>query len=183
MGSRSRDVLYRHNASLGPDNRHPMLVMERDGASRTLRQLRSGSELEIHVVLDIRSGGPYESFNVIGEIRGSGHPEEFVVVGAHLDSWGLGTGALDNGCNVAMLIDLARQIRRLDLQPRRTIRFVLWNGEEQGLHGSRGYVKSHQDELDRHVWVSCEPSVGVEAKVREIIAQGPTLGLGGRSGI
>lgn len=154
MGSRSRDVLYRHNASLGPKNRHPMLVMERDGASRALRQLRSGSELDIEVVLDIRSGGPYESYNVIGEIRGSGDPQEFVVVGAHLDSWGIGTGALDNGCNVAMLIDLARQIRRLDLEPRRTIRFVLWNGEEQGLYGSRGYVKSHRDELDRHVMAS-----------------------------
>ncbi len=154
MGSRSRDVLYRHNASLGTKNRHPMLVMERDGASRALRQLRSGDELEIHVVLDIDSDGPYESYNVVGEIRGSGHPEEFVVAGAHLDSWGLGTGALDNGCNVVMLIDLARQIRRLGLQPRRTIRFALWNGEEQGLLGSWGYVKSHQDELDRHVMAS-----------------------------
>jgi hypothetical protein len=154
MGSRPRDVLYRHNASLGPDNRHPMLVMERDDASRSLRLLRGGGALEIHVVLDIQSGGPYESYNVLGEIPGSGHPEEFVVVGAHLDSWGIGTGALDNGCNVAMLIDLARQIRRLGLQPRRTIRFVLWNGEEQGLYGSLGYVRSHRDELDRHVMAS-----------------------------
>jgi hypothetical protein len=154
MGSRSRDVLHRHNASLGPENRHPMVVMERDGARRALRLLRSGRELTLRLELDIRAGGPYESYNVIGEIPGSERPEEVVVVGAHLDSWGLGTGALDNGCNVALVIDLARQIVRLGLRPRRTIRFALWNGEEQGLHGSWGYVKTHADELDRHVMAS-----------------------------
>jgi Zn-dependent M28 family amino/carboxypeptidase len=76
------------------------------------------------------------------------------VLGAHLDSWGLGTGALDNGCNVALVIDVARQIKRLGIQPRRTIRFALWNGEEQGLYGSWGYVKTHADEMDRHVMAS-----------------------------
>ena len=154
MGSRSRDVLYRHNASLGPKNEHPMLVMERDGARRALRLLRAGRELTLSVELDVHAGGPYESYNVIGEIEGSERPEEIVVVGAHLDSWGIGTGALDNGCNVALVIDLARQMKRLDLSPRRTIRFALWNGEEQGLHGSWGYVKAHAGELDGHVMAS-----------------------------
>lgn len=154
MGSRSRDVLHRHNASRGPKNHHPLLVMERDGARRALRLLRSGEELTLRVELDVRSGGPYESYNPIGEIKGSANPEQFVVVGAHIDSWDLGTGALDNGCNVALLIDLARQMKRLGLEPRRTVRFALWNGEEQGLNGSRGYVKTHADELDRHVMAS-----------------------------
>ena len=151
MGSRSRDVLYRHNAALGPENRHPILAMERDGAQRALRLLRSGAELSVEARIAVHSGGPYESYNVIGEIPGAGASPEIVVVGAHLDSWGLGTGALDNGCNVAMLIDVARQMKRLDIVPRRTVRFVLWNGEEQGLEGSWGYVRRHQDELDRHV--------------------------------
>ena len=88
---------------------------------------------------------------MIGEIKGSEEPEEILVIGAHLDSWGLGTGALDNGSNVCMLLDVARQIRRLGLQPRRTIRFALWNGEEQGLFGSWAYAEQHEDELDRHV--------------------------------
>jgi hypothetical protein len=154
MGSRSRDVLYRHNASLGPKNKHPLLIMERDGATRALRLLRSGQELHIEVDIDIDSGPDYSSYNVIGEIRGSAEPEEFVVIGAHLDSWGLGTGALDNGCNVALVIDIARQIKRLGIQPRRTIRFALFNGEEQGLIGSLGYVRLHADELDRHVMAS-----------------------------
>jgi Zn-dependent M28 family amino/carboxypeptidase len=154
MGSRPRDVLYRHNASRGPDNRHPLLIMERTAAQRTLRLLEAGRTLEIRVRLDLETGGPYTSWNVVGEIPGSAEPEEFVVLGAHLDSWGLGTGALDNGCNVALVIDLARQMRRLGLTPRRTIRFALFNGEEQGLQGSWGYVQTHAGELDRHVMAS-----------------------------
>ncbi len=128
-----------------------MLVMERDDAARTLRLLRAGTRLKLTVDIEVDVDPPGESLNVLAEIPGTADPGEIVIVGAHLDSWGLGTGALDNGCNVAMLIDLARQIRRLGLQPRRTIRFALWNGEELGLWGSLGYVRSHRDELDRHV--------------------------------
>lgn len=153
-GSRSRNVLYRHNASLGPDNKHPLLVMERDAALRTLRLLRAGKSLTLNAKLDINSGSAYASYNVVGEIKGTKTPEEFVVVGAHLDSWDLGEGALDNGCNVALVIDLARQIKRLGLKPARTIRFALFNGEEQGLLGSWGYTKTHAHEMERTVMAS-----------------------------
>jgi Zn-dependent M28 family amino/carboxypeptidase len=125
--------------------------MERDGARRAQRLLRSGVPLQLTVQLDIDRGGPYESHNVIGEIRGATRPNEVVIMGAHLDSWDLGGGTLDNGANAAMMVDIARQIRALDLKPARTIRFALWNGEEQGLNGSLGYVRSHQDELDGHI--------------------------------
>ncbi|MBE0591775.1 MAG: M28 family peptidase [Gemmatimonadales bacterium] len=152
MGSRPNDLLYRHNASLGPANRHPMAVMERDAATRVLRLLRDGHSLTLTLTLDIDAGGTYESYNVIGEIEGSmKNPKEIVLIGAHLDSWDLGTGALDNGANVAMVIDIARQIQRLGLHPRRTIRFALWNGEEQGLVGSWKYTEQHVDEMDRFV--------------------------------
>ncbi|MEM9555028.1 MAG: M28 family peptidase [Acidobacteriota bacterium] len=151
QGSRSRNVLYRHNASGGPSTSRPMVVMERDGARRALRLLRSGHSLRLALEIEIEGGAAYTAQSPLGTILGAERPEEVVVVGAHLDSWGLGTGALDNGCNVAMLIDIARQIRRLGLTPRRTIRFALWNGEEQGLHGSWGYVRNRQEELDRHV--------------------------------
>ncbi len=154
MGSRPNNLLYRHNASRGPANRHPLVVMERDAATRAVRLLRAGATLSVTLHLTIETGAPYESFNVIGEIAGSAQPEEIVVIGAHLDSWDIGTGALDNGANVAMLIDIARQIRRLGLQPRRTIRFALWNGEEQGLVGSWKYVEQHRAELDRVVMAS-----------------------------
>lgn len=153
-GSRPRNVLYRHNASLGFNNKHPLLVMERDAALRCLRLLRAGKTLQMTATIDVLSGPAYESYNVVGEIKGVKKPEEFVVIGAHLDSWELGQGALDNGCNVALVIDLARQIKRLGLKPLRTIRFALFNGEEQGLIGSWGYCKTHADELDRTVMAS-----------------------------
>ncbi len=151
VGSRPNNLLYRHNVSVGLRNTRPMLVMERDGALRAQRLLRAGKTLTLTADLDIQSGPAYESYNVIGEIRGSTRPDEVVVVGAHLDSWDLGTGALDNGANVVALIDVARQMKRLGIKPARTIRFALWNGEEQGMHGSAGYVKAHEAELDKHV--------------------------------
>ncbi|MGH7630175.1 MAG: M28 family peptidase [Gemmatimonadales bacterium] len=151
QGSRPGNNLHRHNAALAYANRHPVLAMERDGAARALRLLRAGTPLAIAPIVSIEAAPAYESWNVIGEIRGASHPAEVVIVGAHLDSWDLGTGALDNGANVAMLIDIARQVRRLGLRPARTIRFALWNGEELGLFGSFGYTQSHLASLDRHV--------------------------------
>ena len=154
MSSRPANLLARHNASRGLKNIHPMLMMERDAAARALRLLRAGTPLSLTAALDLQTGPAYESYNVIGEIRGSTKPDEVVVLGAHLDSWDLGTGALDNGANVSMVIDLARQIRRLGLKPARTIRFALWNGEEQNLNGSYGYTLAHAAEMDRHVMAS-----------------------------
>lgn len=151
QGSRPDGVLYRHNAWLGPANRHPMMVMERTAAGRIIRLLRDGHALTLTARLDLQAGGPYESYNVVGEIRGATRPNEIVVIGSHLDSWDIGTGTLDNGANAAMMIDIARQIHRLGLRPARTVRFVLWNGEEQGLIGSWRYTAARQDELDRTV--------------------------------
>jgi Zn-dependent M28 family amino/carboxypeptidase len=95
-------------------------------------------------------GGPVAQENVVGEIRGHEKPDEIVVLGAHLDSWELGTGALDNGCNAALVIEAARAIKASGLLPRRTIRFVLFSGEEEGLLGSWGYVRAHRAELDKY---------------------------------
>jgi len=151
MASRPRDVLYRHLPPTGTSTTLTLVILEREAAQRAMRLIRAGHELSLRAEVDAQVGGPFESRNVIGEIRGGERPEEIVLVGAHLDSWDLGTGALDNGCNVAMLIDVARQIRRLGLVPRRTLRFALWNGEEQGMLGSWAYTKAHAGELDRHV--------------------------------
>ncbi|HTR03766.1 MAG TPA: M28 family peptidase, partial [Thermoanaerobaculia bacterium] len=106
------------------------------------------------VTLDIRNkvGGPGEAKNVVAEIRGSERPEEIVLLGAHLDAWDLGTGALDNGVNCALVVDVARAIAA-GPRPKRTIRFVLFTGEENGLLGSFGYARTHRAELDRHVAV------------------------------
>ena len=151
MSSRPHDLLYRHNAALGPKNELVLVTLGREDAGRAARLIRGGKRLELAARLEVEEGLPRSAENVIGEIRGREKPDEVVIIGAHLDSWDLGTGALDNGCNVALVIDVARQMKRLGLAPRRTIRFALWNGEEQGLYGSLGYVKAHAAELDKHV--------------------------------
>lgn len=150
MSSRPKNLMYRLPMLSGLD-RQPILLMEREDARRAQRLLRNGQSLELTASIDLDSGYAYESANVIGEIRGSERPEEIVLFGAHLDSYDLGTGALDNGSNATMMIDIARQITRLGLQPKRTIRFALWNGEEQGLVGSWRYAQQHRSELDNHI--------------------------------
>jgi hypothetical protein len=91
--------------------------------------------------------GPLKAFNTVGEIRGREKPDEFVVVGAHLDSWDLGQGTTDNGTGSAVVLEAARVLARCGTTPRRTIRFVLFTGEEQGLHGSKAFVRQHQAEM------------------------------------
>jgi Zn-dependent M28 family amino/carboxypeptidase len=151
MSSRPKNLVYRHNASRGHRNNKPLLVMEREHAKRVLRLLRAGHSLTLTSTIAVEGGESYTSTNVIAEIPGSTRAEEIVLFGAHLDSHDLGTGALDNGVNVSMLINIARQITRLGLKPKRTIRFALWNGEEQGLVGSWKYTEQHDDELDNHI--------------------------------
>src|ERR1041384_2673007 len=100
-----------------------------------------------------KTGAPLEQQNVVGEIRGYEKPDETVILGAHLDSWDLGTGCLDNGCNAALVIEAARAIQALNARPKRTVRFILVNAEEEGLLGSRAYVEHHRSELDQIVAV------------------------------
>jgi len=148
MSSRPKKLLYRFIASDGPKHGLVNLVMAREDAYRCQRILQNGDELIFNVILNAVTEDETTSYNVIAEIKGSDNTDEYVLIGAHLDSWGLGTGANDNGCNVTMMIDIARQMQRLGIKPKRTIRFALWNGEEQGYFGSWGYNKSHQSELD-----------------------------------
>jgi carboxypeptidase Q len=87
--------------------------------------------------------------NVVAEIKGSESPDRVVIVGAHLDSWQPGTGAQDNGTGVAMVLEAARAMMAVHRAPRRTVRFVLFGGEEQGLLGSVAYVREHRAELEK----------------------------------
>ena len=97
--------------------------------------------------------GPVTCYNTVGEIRGSEKPDEIVVVGAHLDSWDLGTGTTDNGTGSCVTLEIARTLAKLAKEghrPKRTIRFCLFSGEEQGLHGSKQYCIRHKEEMDKH---------------------------------
>ena len=152
MSTRPNLLLYRHNDSVqGELERMPQAVVAREDAERMARFIASGQRIRVHLDMPNRVGGPVESQNVMAEIRGRENPDEFVLLGAHLDSWELGTGALDNGCNVAMVIDAARVIHASGVVPRRSIRFALFTGEEQGMLGSWAYAKAHRAELDRMI--------------------------------
>lgn len=154
MSSRDKKLLFRHLASRGYNNTLPLVVMARDDATRCARILEKGGKLNLNLNIELATGGSYTSYNVIGEIKGTEKPDEIVLLGAHLDSWGMGTGANDNGCNVSLVIDIARQITLLGIKPKRTIRFVLWNGEEQCICGSYAYTQQHEKELDKHVVIA-----------------------------
>jgi hypothetical protein len=149
--SRPRGLLYSFIGSETFENQYPQFVMSRESAQRCARLLEKGDEIKVEVEVKAEVDDNYNTFNVIGEIKGSKYPNEVVLISAHLDSWALGTGANDNGCNVAMIIDIARQMKALGIQSDRTIRFVLWNGEEQGYFGSWAYNKDFQDQLSDHV--------------------------------
>jgi carboxypeptidase Q len=152
--SREHDILYRHiHTANGKIDVLPLLVIAREDGERIARLQESGQKLTGELVMPNHIGGPLTTANVVAEIKGTERPDEFVVLGAHLDSWELGTGALDNGCNAALVIDALRAIKSSGLKPKRTIRFVLFSGEEQGMLGSWAYVKQHRDELHRAVAV------------------------------
>lgn len=147
--ARERMLLYRHNNEIdGRLERLPGAVVAREDALRLARASSSGA-LRVRFSMTNRIGGPAEQENVIAEIRGREKPDEVVILAAHLDSWELGTGALDNGCNAALVIEAARAIKASGLLPRRTIRFILFGGEEQDAVGSAAYVKAHSAELDK----------------------------------
>jgi len=93
--------------------------------------------------------GPVTCYNTVGEIKGAKKPDEVVVLGAHLDSWDLGSGTTDNGTGSCIVLETARILKKMGVQPDRTIRFILFTGEEQGLIGSGEYVKQHKDELSK----------------------------------
>jgi carboxypeptidase Q len=150
MATREHDILYRHtNASDGEIDRLPMVLVAREDGERIARLLASGHPVWADLAIPNTLGGPIKAANVVAELKGSEKPDEFVIVGAHLDSWELGTGALDNGCNAALVIDALRTIKASGLKLRRSIRFVLFSGEEEGLMGSHAYAVAHRPELDK----------------------------------
>lgn len=150
MSSREQGLLYRHiNSFAGEIDRIPQALVAREDALRIARHIAAGQPVRARLTMPNKIGGPFEAENVIAEIRGTDKADEIVMIGAHLDSWEMGTGALDNGANCALVIEVARAIRAAGIRPRRTLRFALWNGEEQGLLGSWAYARDHRSELDR----------------------------------
>jgi carboxypeptidase Q len=184
IGARERLLLYRHTNSLAREiDKIPQAVLAREDGLRLARTFAAyPGKVRVRFDMPNKIGGPMEQQNVVAEIRGYEKPDEVVILGAHLDSWELGTGALDNGCNAALVVEAARAIKATGLLPRRTIRFVLFSGEEQGTIGSFEYVKAHRAELDKiRAMITFDAGIGrvtgyslggrrdIEAGVREAL--------------
>src|SRR6185295_6773881 len=138
----------------------PAAAMTIEDAELVHRLLARGDRVRMQLTLTPKTLPDVESANVIAEIRGSEHPEEIVLIGGHLDSWDLGTGAIDDGSGVAMVMETMRLIKESGLRPKRTIRGVLFMNEENGLNGGRAYFASHKSE--KHV-AAIETDAGAAA--------------------
>src|ERR1700747_3404438 len=145
-GSKSAGMNLTHTGILGfnTDFAIPVVSTTAEDQGQLERLVARGITPRMRInVQNTLTGGPVETANVVGEIRGTEHPEETLVVGGHLDSWDLAEGTTDNGSGTATTLGAADAIKRSGERPRRTIRFVLFTGEEQGLDGSLAYVKQH----------------------------------------
>jgi hypothetical protein len=139
--------------------RIPAAALSIPDAELLHRILAEGKPVRLRMTLGARMLPDAQSANVIGEIPGSEAPEQIVLLGAHLDSWDLGTGAVDDGAGCAIAIEAGRMLGELPKRPRRTLRVVLFANEENGLRGARAYAKAHEAEIDRHV-VALESDLG-----------------------
>ena len=134
----------------------PIAALSAPDADQLHRALGRG-DVEVKLQIDVQSYGKSQSGNVIAEIPGV--TDEIVIIGAHLDSWDLGTGAVDDGAGIGITVGAAKLILDMNKKPKRTIRIVMFGAEEVGLVGAIAYAKEHANELDRHV-VGAESDFG-----------------------
>src|SRR5438309_1183544 len=116
--------------------------------------LVSQGETRMRLILTPKTLPDVESANVIADIKGSEHPEQIIIVSGHLDSWDLGTGAIDDGAGVAVAMETAHLIQQLHFKPKRTVRMIAWMNEENGSRGSKQYEKDHAGEFANHFAVN-----------------------------
>jgi carboxypeptidase Q len=147
-----------HTGSLRYEENKPKIpaaAMTTEDAGLVHRLLAKGEKVRMHLVLTPRALPDVASSNVIAEIRGSERPEEIVLIGGHLDSWDLATGAIDDGSGVVMVMETLRAMKELGLRPKRTIRGVLFMNEENGLRGGRKHFENaaKREEVQKHIAV------------------------------
>jgi len=148
------DERFPHTGSLrytAEAPRIPALAISNPDADALERQFASGKPVRLRMASDSRELPQARSANVIGEVPGAERASEIVILGAHLDSWDPGLGAIDDGAGVAIMMSVARLIQDLDSKPRRTIRVVLFANEEFGTSGSQAYLAANQAAVSQHV--------------------------------
>jgi carboxypeptidase Q len=144
--------------------RIPGASISSEDSSMLQRLQDRGVRVRLRLKMEARQEADAQSANVVGEIRGRERPEEMVVVGCHLDSWDVGTGASDDGAGCIVTWEALRLVKALGLKPRRTIRLVLWTNEENGLRGGVAYLARHRAALSQHVMM-LESDMGVFAPI------------------
>ena len=145
---------FPHTGSLRYEDelpRIPALALSNPDADQLERIAEDGKAITVRIKVDSSEVPAAQSGNVIAEVVGREMPEEVVIIGAHLDSWDLGTGAVDDGAGVGITMAALELIKDAGLAPRRTIRLVLWGAEEVGLLGANAYRDQHEAELEKHV--------------------------------
>jgi carboxypeptidase Q len=115
-----------------------------------LAHLTSEGRVRMRLVLTPQTLPDAVSYNVIGDLKGSEHPEQIVIVSGHLDSWDLGRGAIDDGAGVVVAMQAAHLLKELKLRPKRTLRVIAWMNEENGTMGARAYQADHQSDIANH---------------------------------
>jgi len=130
----------------------PAASVAAEDADRIARLRARGMPVRVRLTMDARSEADVESANVVGEVRGRERPQEVVLLGGHLDSWDVGTGASDDAVGCIVTWEAARLMMRLGLRPRRTVRIVLWTNEENGLRGATAYAAKHAAHAADHVF-------------------------------
>jgi carboxypeptidase Q len=146
-------------------DRIPAAAVSAEDAERMQRIVDRGRRLRVRLKMEARFEPDVESANVVGEIRGREFPDEIVLVGGHFDSWDVGTGASDDGVGCIVTWEAARIMKKLNLQPRRTVRVVLFTNEENGLRGGNAYRDRYKHDAARHV-LAIESDSGVFAPAR-----------------
>src|SRR5207302_1483135 len=116
-----------------------------------IAHLAAQGRVRMHLTLTPQLLPDVTSYNVIGDLKGSEHPEQIVIVSGHLDSWDLGTGAIDDGAGVAVAMETAQLLQQLHLHPKRTLRVIAWMDEENGGRGHDAYAKDYAGETGNHV--------------------------------
>lgn len=143
--------------------RIPAAAVTTEDAALLRRLVESGNDVRVRLVMGATQEADRPGSNVVAEIRGRERPDEIVLIGGHLDSWDVGTGAVDDGSGCAMVLETMRLIAS-GPPPRRTVRAVLFANEENGLRGGRGYREAHEAEMPRHVAAIEADSGGARAR-------------------
>ncbi|MBN8482993.1 MAG: M20/M25/M40 family metallo-hydrolase [Xanthomonadales bacterium] len=143
----------------------PAAALSNPDADQLERLLQRGQPVSLRLALDCGIEGEYTGANVIGEIRGRSKPNEYFLTGGHLDSWDLGTGAVDDAAGVAITTAAARLIAQLPKRPARSIRVVAFANEEAGLYGGKAYAESHRREIARAI-LGAESDAGSDRIVK-----------------